>query len=117
MVEYANALHDKRRQKLRPLIARDGAMNPRREDHAQVVRRDAERDQAACENVYDLRAPRRARRVRDDDQNALAGAYDLFERLRVERVVDDCAYLRIRQRSLFARLRFEHVEPSVLELE
>jgi hypothetical protein len=105
VVERADALDDERRQELRLLLARDPAVDARGEDDAQVVGRDAERDQAADEQVDGLRAPRRARRVRDDDQDGLAGADDLLERLRVDGVVNQRADLGVRQRPLVRRLR------------
>src|SRR5207237_1165520 len=92
VVEGADTLRDERRQKFRTLLARHGAMNPRREDDAQVVRRDAERDETTDEQMDDLRTPRRPRRVRDHNQNGFAGADDLFERLRVKGVVNQRSY-------------------------
>ena len=92
-------------------------MQARREDYAKVMRRDAERDEPTREQVYDLRAARRARRVRDDNQHALAGAQDIFERLRVYGVVNRRADLRVRQRQLLRRFRLQPTKAPALELE
>src|SRR5947209_7736021 len=93
---------------------RTDALAPAREAREVV---EADRYQTTDEKVNDLRAPRRARRVRDHDQNSLAGADDLFERLRVEGVVNQRPDFSVRQRSLVRRFPVEQLEATVLELE
>src|SRR5690606_15445629 len=103
MIDRSYALRDERRENIVALVLFDGPMDTGRKDDPDVVRHRSVRDQTANEEVYDLCAARRTRRIGHDDQDAFARRDRLFEWQCTDRLIELFVDRAIVKRRIVAR--------------
>jgi hypothetical protein len=74
------------------------------ENNTNIVRPNPQLNEPPHQQIDDLRACRRPRRIRHYDEHALIRRDDLFERLRIKGIIKTRADLGIRKRAVIAFL-------------